>query len=102
MRTTIFLKDKTDLNLTKAMFKVMPTHTGKNYIDAIYFHYTGLPNKNIFTYNQLSEMTEVFCVRKEKAKTGFSYYKTFQGLITRLYEDVYQYRKENNLLTKIK
>lgn len=96
MRTDIFSKDKTDLNLTKAMFRVMPTHTGKNYIDTIFFQYNGLPKENIFTYNQLSEMTQVFCVRKEKAKTGFSYYKTFQGLITRLYEDVRNYKNEQN------
>lgn len=94
MSTNIFSKDKNDLNLTKAMFRVMPTHTGKNYIDAIFFQYTGLPKDNIFTYNQLSEMTEVFCVRKEKSKPGFSYYKTFQGLITRLYEDVRNYKNE--------
>lgn len=94
MRTDIFSKDKTDLNLTKAMFRVMPTHTGKNYIDTIFFQYTGRLNSNIFTYEQLSQMTGIFCVRKEKAKTGFSYYKTFQGLITRLYEDVRNYKNE--------
>ena len=35
-----------------------------------------------------------FCVRKEKAKTGFSYYKTFDRLMTRLSEDVINYKNK--------
>ena len=92
MITDIFSKDKTDLNLTKAMFRVMPTHTGKLYIDTIFFQYTGQPKENIYTYQQVKEMTSVFCVRKEKGNSGFSIYKTFQGLMTRLHEDVRNYK----------
>jgi hypothetical protein len=94
MNTTIFSSDKKNLNLTEAMFKVMPTHTGKMFIDTIYFQYEGGVEDNIHTYEQLSKMNFVFCVRKENAKTGFSYYKTFRGLMTRLYEDVMKHKRK--------
>ena len=67
--TDIFSKDKTDLNLTKAIFKVMPTHTGKKYIDTIFFQYNVKLGDNIFTYKQLSEMNDVVLLcEKRKSK----------------------------------
>lgn len=92
MRLDIFSSDKTDLNLKNAMFRVIKTNDGVNCIDTIFFQYKGKEIENIIDYNKLSGINGVFCVRKEKSKYGFSKYKTFQGLMTRLHEDVRNYK----------
>ena len=91
MRTTIFCKDASDMNLKKAMFKIFNKHNGGKLIDTIYFQYTGsLDQDSLYSYTEIKNITDTFYVKNTKGQP--SKYKTISGLLKRLNKDL----KKNN------
>lgn len=85
MRTYITYNKNQDLNLTKAYFKAIKTNKKGLLIDSIYFGNQPENRDCIYSYDELMLLKTEFYFRKPKI--GWYTYKTFKGLMSRLWED---------------
>ena len=95
-KVLIYSKDKSDLNLSKAYFYAMYNLNKELNIKDIYFNEDEgiLQNDFILSYNQLKNLNCTFKVVNTKKNTGYNKYKTFKGLMTRLYEETRNYKNK--------